>query len=63
MSTLRKIREASGLRQIDVAKMSGIGLTTVWLIENGYENRVSQKTKEKIATALKMKVREIFPQS
>lgn len=62
MNKLREKREELSLRQVDVAKLTGVGLTTIWLLENGYDRRVSQKTKKKIAQGLKLKVQEVFPQ-
>ena len=60
MNRLRETREGLGLRQVDVAKLSGVGLTTIWLIENGYDSRVSQKTKKKICSGLKLKEKDLF---
>lgn len=60
MNNLKKLRQRMGLRQVDIAKLSGVGLTTIYYIESGYEERASQKTKKKIAKALDKKVEEIF---
>ena len=49
-----------GLRQLDVARISNVGVTSLYYIEAGYDSRVSQKTKKKIAKALDKKVEEIF---
>jgi len=61
MNKLKKLRQKLGLRQVDVATLCGVGITTIWLIENGFEQRVSQKTKQKIARGFKLKVQELFP--
>lgn len=62
MNNLKKFRLKMGLRQIDIAKLSGVGLTTLYFIEAGYDGRVKKRTKEKIAKALKLKIEELFPQ-
>lgn len=59
-SKLRKRREALNLRVVDLAVQSGVGVSTLWLIENGYSGRVSKETKEKIAGALGVKGDELF---
>lgn len=61
MNKLREMRENRGLRLIDVATQCGVGIATIWNIENGYEQRASKKTKEKIAAGLGMKEEELFP--
>ncbi len=61
MSTLRAARERRGLRLIDLATLCDVGMATVWNLENGYEQRASKKTKEKIAAGLGMKEEELFP--
>lgn len=60
MNKLKKVRQNMGLRQTDLAKRAGVGLTTIYYIESGYEDRASKKTKEKIALGLGKKVEEIF---
>ncbi len=60
MNKLKKLRKRMGLRQLDVARISNVGVTSLYYIEAGYDSRVSQKTKKKIAKALDKKVEEIF---
>jgi DNA-binding LacI/PurR family transcriptional regulator len=48
---------------VDVALKSGVGVSTVWLIENGYIARVSNKTKRKIAKGLSLRIGDLFPLS
>ena len=57
---LRQKRTELNLRMVDVALRSGVGVSTIWLIENGYDQRVSTKTKKKIASALGATVKELF---
>jgi len=57
---LREKRKALNLRVIDVALKSGVGVSTIWLIEQGYGSRASKETKGKIALALESTVGELF---
>ena len=59
-SSLREKRKIFNLRIIDLAIKSGVGVSTIWLIEQGYERRTSGETKKKIARALDSTVEEIF---
>ena len=59
-SKLRERRKALNLRMIDIALKSGVGVSTIWLIEQGYGQRVTTKTKRKIATALGTTEEELF---
>ena len=63
MNKLKKMRLDRGLRQVDLAVMSNVGATTIWLIEQGFEKRASEKTKRKIASALKVSVKDIFSEN
>lgn len=62
MNRIKEVREERGLRQLDVAKMCGIGVSTLWLIEQGYDQQVSEKTKRKIAAGLGSKIELLFPE-
>ena len=62
MNKLKEKREQAGLRQIDLATLCGVGIATVWNLEHGYDVRAKEETKEKIATGLKVKVEELFPE-
>lgn len=59
-SKLRERRKALNLRMIDIALKSGVGVSTIWLIENGYSRRVTLQTKRKISTALGANIKELF---
>ena len=59
---LREKREALNLRMIDIALICGVGISTIWLVENGYDRRISKKTKEKITKGLGVTTKEIFPE-
>lgn len=56
---LQIIRKKQGLRLVDVAKKSGLGISTIWLVENGYEG-ISEETKAKLAKGLNTNVSELF---
>ena len=62
MNKLTEIRKKRKLRMVDIALKSGVGVSTVWLIEHGYIVRVSNRTKRKIAKGLGLKVEDIFPE-
>ena len=57
---LREKRRDLNLRMIDVALKSGVGVSTIWLIEQGYDQRVSTETKRKITSALGTTIEELF---
>ena len=61
MNKIKLIRESKGLRQIDVAKLCGVGIATIWNLEHGLDERASEKTRKKIAAGLGLKVEELFP--
>jgi len=60
MNKIKEKREKAGLRQVDLATLCGVGIGTIWLIENGYDKRTSKKTKDKIAAGLKAETKELF---
>jgi transcriptional regulator with XRE-family HTH domain len=62
-SELRRIRKAMGLRMIDLAVKAGVGVSTVWQLENGYGGRATEDTKRKIASGLCLRVEDVFPES
>ena len=57
---LREKRRDLNLRMIDVALKSGVGVSTIWLIEQGYDQRVSTETKTKIPSVLGTTIEELF---
>ncbi|MBN1270899.1 MAG: helix-turn-helix transcriptional regulator [Candidatus Aminicenantes bacterium] len=57
---LKEKRKEMKLRMIDVALKTGVGVSTIWLIENGYSERISKETKQKIAAGLNTTVEELF---
>lgn len=62
MNKIKNLRESQGLRQIDLAMKARVSLSTLWLLEAGYDERASQKIKSKVAAGLGIKVRDVFPE-
>lgn len=58
---VKSLRRQRGLKQIDVAAGSGTTITTVWNIEQGYERRVSDQIKQKLADFFECDIDDIFP--
>jgi transcriptional regulator with XRE-family HTH domain len=63
MNRIRQTREAQGLRLVDLAKKSGVSLSWLWLLENGYDERASQRIKVKLARALRLTLKDLFPKN
>lgn len=60
MSKLKKLRKKMNMRQIDLAKKANISITWLWALENGFDERVSKKIKERVSLALACKYEELF---
>jgi len=58
-SRLRSLREARGLRQIDVVFLTHLSPATIWIAEHG--DSISLKTRKKIAKVLKVRPEDIWP--
>jgi transcriptional regulator with XRE-family HTH domain len=56
-SKIRFLRELHALRQIDLARLSGVSVSTIWLLENG--SPIREKTASKIAKALGVSSKEL----
>jgi len=48
------------LRQVDLARKANISLTWLWILENGFEQRVSRRIKKRVANALNCDYVDIF---
>ena len=57
---LKKIREAKGLTQSELAKKSGISRITINRIENGSQKDIMVGNLNKLAAALKCKVSDLI---
>ena len=60
MKHLKTVRIISGLTQADLAKLSGVERTVLSRAERGYYP-LKEKDKQKIARALGLSVKVIFP--
>lgn len=57
---VKKKRNEQNLRLVDLALKAGIGVSTLWLVEQGYHNRILLSTKDKIAEALHTDIKILF---
>lgn len=58
---VKALRKKKGLKQLHVAAGADVSISTVWAIESGYEKKVTDQTKQKIAGFFKCNVSDIFP--
>lgn len=61
MNRVRELRKKSGMRMVDLAKKAAVSITTLWLIENDFDERTSREIKERISKALRCRYEEVFP--
>ena len=57
---IREMREKKQMTQVELSEKSGVSRTTISNLENGLENVTTTKTLNKLATALGVKVEELF---
>ena len=57
---IRELREQQGISQHELAKMSGLSVAYICLLENNLRNNPSYKTLVKISKALNRNVDEVF---
>jgi len=60
MNRVREIRLSKGEKQVDVAIRAGLEPSLLNIIEKG--KRCTQQTKDKIAAALGVTVKKLFPE-
>lgn len=58
---IKSLRKEEGLNQAQVAVGSGISIGTLYMIEQGYEEKTTEETKRKLAKFFKCDVEDIFP--
>ena len=58
---IKRLRKERGLSQTQVAAGAAISITTLWMIEQGYEKKTSNETKKKLANFFKCNIKDIFP--
>lgn len=59
--TLTRVREAKGLKQVELARRAGISESLLSRIENGQVKRPSFETVRRLADALDTPCEELFP--
>ena len=59
-SRLIRIRKERGLTQAEAARKAGMSLAWYALLEQGFEEKISKKQKEKVARALGVPYEELF---
>ena len=57
---IKKLRKTVGLTQENLAERVNVSTTHIGLVETG-KRRMSLKTLQKVASALQVKVKDIFP--
>lgn len=57
---IREIREKQGIKQYALAEMTGLSEGYICHLEKGTRDNPTYNVMEKIATALKRKVQEVF---
>ncbi len=58
---IKSLRKERKLKQIEVAIGSDISPATIWMLEQGYERRTTDETKQKLADFFKCDIDDIFP--
>lgn len=57
---IREAREKIGMTQVELAEKSGVSRTTIYGLESGSEKVTTTKTLAKLASALGVKLDDIF---
>jgi DNA-binding XRE family transcriptional regulator len=58
---LKSLRKDRGLTQPQVAVGAGISIACLYYLEAGFESRVTQKTKKKLAKFFEVDIDDLFP--
>jgi len=58
---LRSLRKNMGLSQTQLAAGVGVGIPTIYYIEQGYDEKTTIETKKKFAKFFKCDINDIFP--
>lgn len=58
---IKRLRKERGFSQLQVAAAADISITTLWMIESGFDGKTSLKTKRKLATFFNCDIDDIFP--
>ncbi|MBL7083232.1 MAG: helix-turn-helix transcriptional regulator [Candidatus Aminicenantes bacterium] len=63
MNLLKEKRKEKRFRLVDLAEKSGVSITWIWTLEQGYKRGVSREIKKKIAKALDSPLEDLFPEA
>ncbi len=63
MNEIKRRRTELGYRLVDVACLADLSIGEVWNLEQGLSHRARPETRKKLAKALQMPVKELFPES
>lgn len=58
---LETLRKEKNLTQVQLAVFAGVAITTIWMIEHGYDRATSKRTKQKFADFFKCTPSDLFP--
>jgi len=58
---VKSLRRNMKLNQAQVAVGAGIAVNTLWMIEQGYDEKTTKETKKKLADFFKCDIDDIFP--
>ena len=58
---VKSLRKKKKLKQAQVAVGADISITTLWMIESGFEKKTSDETKQKLADFFDCNIEDIFP--
>jgi len=61
VNRVKMIRKGRGLSQTQVCAGANVSIGTLWLIEQGFDKKTTDETKEKLARYFGVQVSDLFP--
>jgi DNA-binding XRE family transcriptional regulator len=61
MNQVKTLRKMRNLRQIEVAEGADVAISTLWMIEKGFDKKTSYETKKKLADFFEVSLEDLFP--
>lgn len=58
---LKTLRLEKKLTQVQVSAYSDVAVATIWMIEAGYDERVTKETKRKLCVFFECDISDLFP--
>ncbi|MBA7496148.1 hypothetical protein ES702_06746 [subsurface metagenome] len=58
---IKSLRKSMGLNQTQLAVGVGVSVPTIWMLEQGYDERTTKETKQKFADFFKCDIDDLFP--